>query len=316
MNLILNAFAFKEDYGSSMQLNNRSDDAKLRTYMKNMVVSLVSCKLKNPCDTVCLATTSEPASPYKEMLEKAGVVIRIIPFDKFLMPKDFPWSLAFYKLCVLDTLIKEGGFENLLLMDTDTITMDSFEDLWQEAAHGLMLYPVNHTYSHKDRMIIKEAYNSLYPDGKDNMVHYGGEFICGNREALSQLMEYCSSIYEDVKKSEFNIPKNSGDEVILSMAAALYVKKAPVITAGAYIFRYWTENGFYLVATNTVSNPVCVWHMPAEKDTGVILLYNYYCKHGVFPEREKAASMLGIVSAKRPFGLYHIMARFNRKYNK
>lgn len=110
MNLILNAFAFKEDYGSSMQLNNRSDDAKLRTYMKNMVVSLVSCKLKNPGDTVCLATTSEPASPYKEMLEKAGVVIRIIPFDKFLMPKDFPWSLAFYKLCVLDTLIKRRWF--------------------------------------------------------------------------------------------------------------------------------------------------------------------------------------------------------------
>ncbi len=316
MNLILNAFAFKEDYGSSMQLNNRSDDAKLRTYMKNMVVSLVSCKLRNKEDCVCLATTSEPVEPYKSMLEKAGVIIRIIPFDSFLIPKDFPWALAFYKLCVLDFFIKEGGFDKLLLIDTDTIAMDSFGDLWDEAGHGLMLYPVNHTYNHRDRMIIKEAYNSLYPEGKDNMVHYGGEFICANKESLAQLMEYCRNIYDDVKASNFNIPKNSGDEVILSMAAALYSKKAPIITAGAYIFRYWTDSSFYLVATNTVSNPVCVWHMPAEKDTGVILLYDYYRKHGTFPDREKAAAMLGIVKAKRPFSFYRIKARLNRKFNK
>lgn len=316
MNLILNAFAFKEDYGSSMQLNNRTDDAKLRTYMKNMVVSLVSAKQNNPDDQVMLASSSQPDSEYKDMLEKAGVIIRIIPFDNYLMPKDFPWALAFYKLCVLDYLIKEGGFDNLLLIDTDTITMDNFSDLWQEAREGLMLYPVNHTFSHKDRMIIKEAYKNLYPEGKDNMVHYGGEFICGSKDSLASLMEYCREIFEDIKKSDYNIPKTSGDEVILSMAAALYIKNKPLITAGAYIFRYWTDNGFYLVATNTVSNPVSIWHMPAEKDTGVILLFNYYKKHGTFPSREKAAAMLGIVKARRPFSLYYILARLNRKFSR
>lgn len=313
MNLIVNAFAFKENYGNSMQLNNRSDDAKLNTYMKNLVVSLVSSKKQNPEDEVMLVATDMPMSPYKEMLEKEGIKIKIVPFDEYVMPKDFPWALAFYKLCVIKHLSREKEYDKLLLIDTDTITMGSYSDLWQEADHGLLLYSINHTYTHKDRMVIKEAYNNIYPDGHEDVIHYGGEFICGPMDAIEKLSDECLSVLEKVKASGYNIPRASSDEVILSIAALHYRQKYQIVEAGAYIYRYWTENLFYLVATNTVSNPVCIWHFPVEKDTGFLLLFDYYKRKGEFPPKEKVAQMLGIVKAKRPFSLYTYKGRWMRK---
>lgn len=313
MNLIVNAFAFKENYGNSMQLNNRSDNAKLNTYMKNLVVSLVSSKKQNPDDEVMLVATDQPLSPYKELLEKEGIKIKIVPFDEYVMPKDFPWALAFYKLCVIKHLSEEKEYDKLLLIDTDTVTMGSYEDLWKEAEHGLMLYSINHTYSHKDRMVIKEAYKNICPEGKENVIHYGGEFICGPMEAIGKLSDECLAVLNKVRESNYNIPKASSDEVILSIAALEYRQKYQIIEAGAYIYRYWTENLFYLVSTNTVSNPVCIWHFPVEKDTGFLLLFDYYIKKHSFPKREKAAQMLGIVKAKRPFSLYTLKGRLMRK---
>lgn len=313
MNLIVNAFAFKDNYGGSMQMNNRSDIEKLSAYMKNLTVALISAKLNNPNDEVMLVCTSEPFSPYKEMLSDAGIIVKNIPFDSFIMPKEFPWALAFYKLCVMKHLSMENDYDRILLMDTDTVTVRSYEEMWKEANHGILLYDICHPYDHKDRAIIKEAYNNLYPEKTDNVIHYGGEYIAGTPEKLRLLMESCERVYEDIKKSDYNIPRNSSDEVILSIAAIELFKSGNIYSAGAYIYRYWTENMFYLVSTNTVYNPVCIWHFPVEKDTGIILLYNYYVKHKCFPDINKSAKILGLTKAKRPFSIYTYLGRLERK---
>ena len=313
MNLIINAFAFKENYGSSMQLNNRSDMEKLSIYMKDLAVSLISAKKNNPDDTVMLIATDMPFSPYKEMLEKENIEIRIVPFDRYVMPKDFCWALAFYKLCVLKEVSSWKEYEHILLMDTDTVTMGSYAQMWQEASYGVMLYDIHHTFEHKDRGIIKTAYANLYPGVDETIIHYGGEYICGTPDDIEALTDCTDKVMEDVKKAGYNIPKDSSDEVILSIAAVEYRKNRLIIDAGAYIYRYWTENMFYLVSTNTVFNPVCIWHFPVEKDLGFLLLFDYYTKYGCFPDRKKTARMLGIAKAKRPFSLYTYRAKLKRK---
>ena len=309
MNLIVNAFAFKENYGASMQLGNRSDMEKLSTYMKNLVVSLISAKKNNPDDEVMLIATDQPFSPYNEMLADAGVKVRIVPFDTFVMPKEFPWALAFYKLCVLKELSKTDEYEKILLIDTDTFTVKNYSELWSEASHGIVLYDISHSYDHPDRAVIKKARDNMYAGNEMNIVHYGGEFYCGRPVDIRELMNECSKVFEDVEKSNFDIPKESSDEVILSIAAAFYASSHRIIHGGAYIFRYWTENLFYLVSTNHTKNPVCVWHFPVEKDTGIVLLFNYYQKHKSFPDAGKAGKMLGMNKAKRPFSAYRISAR-------
>lgn len=312
MNLIINAFAFKENYGNSMQLANKGDDAKLSIYMKNIVVSLVSAKKQNPGDEVMLIANAEPNKEYADILKDNGIKITIVSYDEFQMPKEFPWALAFYKLCALKYVVEKTDYERVLLIDSDTISFHSYESLWKESDYGILLYNINHDFAHEHRGIQKQVYKDLYEDEDYNLVHYGGEFIAGTKDRLMKLVDECEEVYNRIKEKEFKVNEEIGDELILSVAAIhLKNKGIPIYEGGAYIFRYWT-NQFYLVCTNTIHNPVCIWHLPVEKDRGFLYIYNYYIKKHTFPCPERAAQILGIVEAKRPGGFLSFYTRVLR----
>ena len=108
-NLITAAFAFKEGYMTSIQLNKTANDATKEMYLKNIFVSLSSAKLKNPEDDVVLSVNCELSPEWKERFEKAGVGVRVVEFTEFVLPESFQWSLAFYKINVLSGWGWENG---------------------------------------------------------------------------------------------------------------------------------------------------------------------------------------------------------------
>ena len=165
---------------------------------------------------------------------------------------------------------------------------------------SVLLYGVGHTLHHHDRVLIRNDYRSLYPNRHENIVHYGGEFVCAGKMYLQQFVKICIQVYNTMRDSGFAVSKRTGDETILSIAAA---RMDSVINAAPYLYRFWTEE-FYLISTVTVYNPVAVWHIPNEKKTGFLRMYDYYEKHGAFPSVEKAAQIFGIVKAKRPWNRY------------
>lgn len=308
-NVICNAFAFKEDYLTSMQMGGKTDQKLLDIYMKNIFVSLKSARIQNPQDDVMLVTNADLPEQYQMLFKEHEIQVRIIPYDIFVMPKQFCWSLAFFKLCALHYLTGQTAYEHILLMDADTITMKSYEELWKEADYGVLLYGVGHSLNHHDRQLIMEDYHRLYPEGKSNIVHYGGEFICGRRTELQEFVKICLRVYNTMRDSGYNVSERTGDETVWSIAAAQF---GSIVNAAPYIYRFWTEE-FYLVSTVTVSNPVAIWHIPSEKKTGFVRMFYYYEKHGAFPDAERAAQMLGIVRAKRPFNRYTLANKIQGK---
>lgn len=316
-NLICNAFAFKEGFFSSLQTDRGAGEQTTEMYLKNIYVALTSAKLYNPNDDVMLITNYELTPEWKKRLEAAGILIRQVPFEEFVIPRQFPWALAFYKLCALYTIVRdEPDYGHILLLDADTFTTRSYEELWKEADYGVLLFPVGHSFHHSDREIIRRDFLRLYPEeAPKNIVHYGGEFAAGCREHLKPYLEKCLEVYERMKALDFQMEEHAGDETVWSAAAALIQDKAPVIGAGAYLFRFWT-GAFYLTSTVTVFNPVCIWHIPNEKETGFLRLYAYYQKHGTFPPVEKAAAIFGIRKAKRPLNRYTISNRLFGKLKK
>lgn len=311
-NLIINAFAFREGYQTSMQLKEGKEEDLLRIYMKNIFVSLKSAHLHNPEDDVMLIANAPIPEEYERLFLQHGIKISVIDFDSFVMPKEFVWALAYFKLCALKYAVEKLPYDNILLLDADTVTMHSFQDLWEEARYGVLLYPVGHAYHHRDRELIREDYRNLYPGENKNIIHYGGEFICGRKESLHELIHECEMVYYAVKQKDFRAAVNAGDEMLLSIGA----RNIPfVIEASAYIYRYWT-NDFYLVCTNTIYNPAVIWHLPDEKRQGNLWLYHFYQKKGTFPAPEKAAAMLGIVKARRPWNVYTLLGKVQGKLRK
>lgn len=319
-NLICTAFSFKEGFNTSTQTGKSADESTTITYLKNIFVTLTSAKIQNPDDEVALFTNVEMPVEWAEKLNKHGIKVHLCPFDTFVISKEFIWALAYYKLCVLDHIVKENAktheYDRILLMDADTYTARPYTDLWNEADYGVLMYQVGHDYSHPDRDVIRRDFEKFYPnEAKDRaIVHYGGEFVAGTQVNLEGFMATCRSVFETMTANgNLKMEERAGDETIWSAAAAL--TDVPVIHAGAYIFRFWTRD-FYLVSSVTKSNPVCIWHIPSEKEYGFIRLYNYYDKHDEYPGLENVAKIMGIAGTKRPHQtIGELLFRVKRKIN-
>lgn len=326
-NLIINAFAFKENYKSSMQLEGQMDEKKLAIYMENIFVSLKSAALYNPADTVMIVVNKEVPEPYKSMFEEENIKIKKIDFDCYVMPRNFVWSLAFFKLCALSHVVAEEEFDNCLLLDADTITMRTYDEMWEECKTGVILYPLGHSYHHHDRERIRSDYQKLYEE-ELNVVHYGGEYVCGNRQAMQFFLTECQSVYDRMQEKNFCVDDHTGDETILSIAAARMQamgfkgetaeednRCVEVIAAVPYIYRYWTNN-FYLVSMNVIYNPVCIWHLPDEKEHAMTYFYRYYRKKKCFPKVRECAQIAGISLAKRPLNRYTLQYKVMGKLHR
>lgn len=305
-NLICCAFAFKEGFQTSMQMIKQAGQDTTGMYLKNIFVALTSAKLHNPSDDVCLVTNCELPEEWVARLAEQHILIKTVPFTAFEVPKSFPWALAFYKLCALQAVVSQGAeYDHILLMDADTYTTRSYQELWEEADYGVLLFPVGHSFHHSDREIIRRDFERYFPEAakEKNIVHYGGEFVAGTPENLEKYLQFCRLVYDKVKTAGYQMEPHAGDETIWSIAAALAKKELTVTEAGAYIYRFWTGD-FYLVSTVTISNPVCIWHIPNEKETGFLRIYQYYQKHRAFPAIQQSMKMFGMRKAKRPFNRY------------
>ena len=316
-NLITCAFAFKEGYQTSRQLNRSAGSYTTEMYLKNLLVALSSAKINNPDDDVFLSVNIDIDPEWIKRFNGFNVKVRKMDFDSFVVPGEFQWALAFFKMCVLNTWVHEGNYDRYLILDADTYTTHSYEDMWKEADLGILLTPLGHTFSHPDRETVRKDFIRLCPDEAKSLpiTHFGGEYICGNLDDLKEYMDLNLELFEKIKATDFKVEDKIGDESLWSIAASLLSKKIDIIAATPYIFRFWTED-FYLISTVTVSNPVCIWHLPSEKETGFIRMYDYLIKHRHFPEVETSAKMFGILKAKRPFNIYTLANKIDGKLRK
>ena len=193
MNLIFSAFAAMDGFRENADANRGRE-----VYYRCIVVTLVSAKQQNPDCEVALVTNDPLPAPFDKQLARAGVSIHICPFDRFRFAADLPWSLAFYKLCAMDWVLKNLTFDHCVLLDTDTYTQYPFTDLWREADEAVLLYQVPHPASQPMAAAISGCCDALDPDGAPHVLtHFGGELIAGSAPRLRNFMELCRTVYEE-----------------------------------------------------------------------------------------------------------------------
>lgn len=308
-NLIFNAFSFSNNTISSPNLQKKMNNQLMEIYLKNIFVSLKSAKIANPRDDVAIITNIDIPSNFEVLFKKNHIEVIICEFNKFIFPNNFKWKHAFYKLNALEYIINSTKYDNYLLLDSDTLIIDHFDDLWMESKQGILLYNINHTYSHIVRRKINEINEVLYKNF-NNIIHYGGEIVCGNREHLRQFIMNCNEIYIKIQEYNFKIDFDLGDELLISIAAS---KIKDIYSANAYIERYWTGR-FYLVSTKYHFDKVSILHLPAEKSTGLLKIFNYMKIYEDIPKHY--SKILGLPKKTRPNFVTYNVIKILRNYAK
>lgn len=289
-------------------------DKAMEVYLKNAIVSLSSAEEFNP-DAVCILICNfEIPEHLRKVAEKANIQIHTVSFGKYESKKEFQWSITQYKFDAIEYVLKLMKEEDcMLLLDSDTVCTRKLDELFSEAANSLVLYPTAHSYFQTKRAEIRYNYRKIYHVDNDNLIHYGGEFFAGNKKQMEKLLNACSQAIQCARETENLKPWD--DEHILSIAADRFLRDC-VYPANAYIFRYWT-NQFYLVSTNYYYDPVCIWHLPAEKNFGMLILYDYFEKNGSFPDVRKMAKIVGFPSIQyKAWNPYRWKMRIKNKLKK
>jgi len=290
-----------------------SVDAAMEVYLKNAIVSLASAKLCNT-DVTCILNTDFPVpKSFQEIAEKANIELHTVPFGRFKSKEEFPWAIAQYKYDSMSYVADLMGDDDcMVLLDTDTVCTQNMGEIFEEAKNFLLLYPTNHSFNQEKRRSIILNYQKLYSfPNPTNLLHYGGEFFAGNKELIKRLL---SSVQEVITRA-LNCEGLEAwdDEHVLSIAVEQDLKKI-VYSASPYIFRYWT-NQFYLVSTNYYYDPVKIWHLPAEKNFGMLVLYEYFEKNLCFPDIKKMARIMGFPGARyKKWNPYRWKMRIRNKF--
>lgn len=282
--IIFIPFAHNEVMSSGVNIKAKPS-ARLDMYLSNVCAGLVSAKRHNPECAVALVTNiplEDIPEQFTTILDSESVKIIYAPFDRFRFENDYPWSLAFYKLCALSYML-EAEYDMYCYMDADVFVQDSFRAVWEECAQHVLMYDINHGLNVRDYQIFLEE-TSKFLGEKRIVTHYGGEFFAARHADAAVFIKNAESIYSKMIKDSFVTTR--GDEFIISLAAE--EMRSCIRNAGAYVFRFWTGAGFRLVSTCYKNNRVVVLHLPAEKERGLMTVFNQYIQKGKMPSDKEA----------------------------
>jgi len=277
--LIFCAYAADSNMQSGENVVDIED--KVSLYMKNAVTALVSAKLNNPDCAVALVTNITVSEYFKKIFDKFDIKIFKENFDRFKFDNNYKWGLAFYKLCALEKVLTYD-YDSYLFLDADTYTQNSLTDLWEETDYNVMLHNHIHRLSIPDcKRYNREVENFCGITAP--LTNYSGGFIAGSKTLLNRFINICVGIYNEMLEKNFQT--SFGDEFITRLAAEKM--KENIKEANAYIETFWTNVHFYLTTTRYKYNAISSFHLPDEKNRGLIKVFEYIVKNGKLPQNEK-----------------------------
>jgi len=285
--LIMVPYAQVLNMETGANVGAKSSSKQKEMYLKNCCVALVSAKHYNPEVDVALVTNIEVPQPYAAVLERAGVATIQIPFDQFNFGEKYTWGLAFYKLCAQYHISHNTDYEAVVCLDSDTCTQASYAPVWETAGNKPMFYRlISGTPETCTSKIFEET--ERFCGKYREYTHFGGEFFAASSAAMRVITEREQTIFKRMMETDFRV--TTGDEFISSLVAN--DMQDSISFANDYVFRFWT--GSYRSISPAYKTTLVCLHVPAEKSTGMIRLYDRYVARSRIPSKETVWRMLHI----------------------
>ncbi len=285
--LIMIPYAHISSMETGLNVAAKNSNKQMELYLKNCCVALVSAKTYNPEADVALVTNIEVPEPYMEILSSANVSVIRVPFDKFNFGEKYVWGLAFYKLCAQYYISHHTDYEAVACLDSDVYVQASFAPVWEAAESSVVVYQLGTgTAEVKTTKIYAEA--AAFRGVNEDFTHYGGEFFVASSADMRSITEKEEAVFKQMQERGFRV--STGDEFISSLIGN--TMKERIMPANDFVFRFWT--GTYRSISEKYKTTLVCLHVPAEKGTGMLSLFDRYISRGRLPSREKVWKLLHI----------------------
>lgn len=295
------------DYGKRAGNNISNQKAKKDIYLKNATCTLVSAKHYNPCADVALITNTDIPDVFQGIFNKNQIKVFNEPYDDFLF-EDCPWTLAFYRFNALTHILKKySHYKRIIMLECDMYVQANLDNVFIECEQNILLHDLEHSLDNKSyKGFMSEV--EYFTGERNFMVQYEGGFLAINRETAIEFDLECHKIYEKMREMDF--VSKYGDMFILSLAANAL--KDRVKNAAAYVHIFWT-GWFRHISTCYEKDPVCVLHVPDEKERGMIKIFDNYLLKDKFPSNSKVWKLFYFKHRSLKNFLLDLIVRRNKK---
>ena len=285
------------------QVGSNIGTQKVRNYYwRSTVVLLASAALHHPDSQRILLVNEMPPSEIDgfeiaPLLARLGVQVRELSHIT-RPPEGYhgAWSTQFIVLDALNDLASIAtDRQPVLLLDSDCVFIRPIPAsiLERIASAGILRYDLGHAddskengLSNHDLALLAAEYDP--PIKKDVIRYAGGELFCGRADLLNQVVTIGrSAYYESLRRNAKGLLKFNEEAHLLSYVYE--VLGSPDASANDLIKRIWTDRGVYSNVDGSESG-LTIWHLPAEKKSGIIRAFRAIAAGGTFPDSVRACS--------------------------
>ena len=278
------------------QVGSAIGSAKVRNYYwRSAIVLLASAALHHPESKRLLLVNELPPTTIDgfkvaPILERFGIEVRELS-QITRPPQDYhsAWNTQFIVLDALEELATMGqGEQPVLLLDSDCVFIRPLSStIIQRISNARILrYDLGHAddvpengLSNRDLAQLAKCYD---PSLERKIIRYaGGEIFCARADILPEILEIGRRAFqESLRRDAAGLPKFNEEAHLLS-----YVYEAlnsPDASANDIIKRIWTDRGVYSTVDGS-EDQLTIWHLPAEKKTGIIRAFRSLALGNLFP---------------------------------
>lgn len=188
------------------------------------------------------------------------------------------WNNVFYILDVIAHLTREGGFERAVVLDSDCVWVRPSDGLMADVGrHHVLSMSIPYAYDEKlnkaSRRDMVRAAHRLAGHHFDFIPNFsGGEIFAATRDGMARVHATVTALWTELLASPPGEVHVYTEEHLLSIAYEML--GIPTGTADAHIRRLWTALRLNNVTAEDVDSGRCAWHLPMEKKTGFVDLFD------------------------------------------
>lgn len=194
-------------------------------------------------------------------------------------PEDWfgAWRNQFYLFDILNYIkLNFSEEDSFLILDSDCVFTKNIDDLFEETVkYGNLCLKLDYEDDYNINGIsqnqMTEIYNEIFKRNDNNLRYYGGELFAANYKSIYNITNEFNNLWELNFKRYNNKQLKLNEEA--HFLSCLY-KKLNIENqyANKFIKRMWTS--FRYNNIDVEDENLAIWHLPAEKRTGFVYLFD------------------------------------------
>lgn len=275
----------KEEKSHFPQIGGDSSEEEFQKIYWRCILVFYETSIRNNKDNQHILFTNTNTLPivdeinFKDYFKKNNIEVVVLE-NLYPLPKNYYGSFGnqFFEFSIIDHLSKiMAPKDRILILDSDCIFTKPINPIYDIldtniAATYVYEYEEDHKINGLTRKEMKVLFNELGYEVDSSPLYSAGEILLASGKFIKNVAQDFPNLFQDLLQRNNNGNLKFNEEAHV-LSYYYYKHDASLGTLNNFIKRLWTDKTKFRNVEKKDEN-LAIWHLPAEKTTGIRDIYN------------------------------------------